>query len=79
MSKVIAIIDKPMGCKFCSFSVCQWSCPPWAIHNAIRNNTQGYRCLLVEKDKRETFVMEYGNTTYTWDKCPLIPYKEDKQ
>ena len=73
MSKVIAVMEEPMGCTFCPFSVCKWSNPWWSKEKA---NTTGHYCRLVDKANRETFVFDCGDLFYKWDKCPLKPLKE---
>ena len=63
MSKVIAVMDKPIDCQHCVFSVCKYSLP-------LSTNSKGYYCHLHEPNDRVVKDFAYEEEVHL-SNCPL--------
>lgn len=70
MSKVIAVIDKPMDCQYCAFGVCKYSHP-------LSTNRKGFYCQLLEPQKRIVQDFECNEEVHLQN-CPLREVPEKK-
>ena len=69
MSKVIAVMKKPIDCQHCVFSVCKYSLP-------LSKNRKGYYCQLHEPQDRVVEDFRYDEEVHL-SNCPLYKATEE--
>lgn len=69
MDKVIAVMDKPIDCQHCVFSVCKYSLP-------LSTGRKGYYCQLHEPQDRVVEDFHYEEYVHL-SNCPLYKATEE--